>query len=400
MMRMQVNVTADCYRGSRGYEGAVLELPASPYEIEDALQRVHVPEGGGYELHRFEGFPSFLKNPLILSGQKSLEEISLLADTVGRMDEVEFYTYEGAIQLCQGAKGDVPVTTKELINLAFDLDSYEFHPGVTDDRRLGEACIMGGMLDLVDGLPDEAAELIDPVKAGERLREVDHGAFTPNGYIYRSSTASQEAYDGEHLPTYGEKHSGLLSLRIEKCVDMDADSDVWLELPADESAMQWALTSIGEPSFDSCRIAETKSIIPAFQYQLAGDEDIGELNTLAERLAGFPDNGTFMKYKAALELEQCNGLGTALDIAANLDCYDFDPALLSMEAYGEQVLQNSGVDTNDPAFAFFNFAGYGKRTLEKNGLVFTPYGSISRNDREFVHEYTQPGHGGPGMVMG
>lgn len=399
-MRMQVNVTADCHRGSHGYEGAVLKLPATPYEIEDALQRAHVPEGGGYELHRFEGFPSFLKNPLILSGQKSLEEMSLLADVVGRMDEVQFYAYEGAIQLCQDAKGDVPVTTKELINLAFDLDSYEFHFGVTDDRRLGEVCIMGGMLDLVDGLPDETAELIDPVKAGEKLREADHGAFTPNGYIYRSSTASQETYDGEHLPAFGEKHSGLLSLRIEKCDDMDADSGVWLELPADEGAMQWALTSIGEPSFDSCRIAETKSIIPAFQCQLAGDEDIGELNTLAERLAAFPDSVTVMKYKAALELEQCSGLGMALDIAANLDCYDFDPALLSMEAYGEQVLQNSGVDTNDPAFAFFNFAGYGKRTLEKNGLVFTPYGSISRNDREFAHEYTQPGHGGPGMVMG
>lgn len=389
MMHMQVNVTADCHRGSHGYEGAVLKLPATPYEIEDALQRAHVPEGGGYELHRFEGFPSFLKNPLILSGQKSLEEMSLLADVVGRMDEIEFYAYEGAIQLCQDEKGDVPVTTKELINLAFDLDNYEFHPGVTDDRRLGEVCIMGGMLDLVDGLPDETAELIDPVKAGEKLREADHGAFTPNGYIYRSSTASQEAYDGKHLPVFGEKHSGLLSLRIEKCDDMDADSGVWLELPADESAMQWALTSIGEPSFDSCRIAETKSIIPAFQYQLAGNEDIGELNTLAERLAAFPNSSIFMKYKAALELEQCSGLGMALDIAANLDCYDYSPDIVSMDAFGEYVLQSAGIDTEDPAFKRFDFGRYGERQLEKAGYVFTSYGAISRNGQEFVHEYTR-----------
>ena len=34
MMRMEVNITADCHRGRRGYDGAVLELPASPYEIE------------------------------------------------------------------------------------------------------------------------------------------------------------------------------------------------------------------------------------------------------------------------------------------------------------------------------------------------------------------------------
>lgn len=400
MMRKQVSVTADCYRGSRGYEGAMLELPATPYEIEDALQRAHVPEGGGFELHLFVGWPQFLEKHLVLSGRKSLEELNLLADIVDRMDEIQIETYEGAIQLCQDANRDVPVTMKELINLAHNLDSYEFHPGVTDDYSLGKACIMGSMLDLVDDLPDEALELLDPKKVGEKLRKADQGAFTTKGYVYRSSTACQEVYDGEHLPVYGEIHTGLFSLRIEKSNDVDANSGIWLELPADQDALQWVLASIGETSFDSCRIAEAKSIVPALRYQPAGDEGVGQLNTLAERLAVFPDNDTFMKYKAALELERCSELSMALDIAANLDCYDYDSTLLSPQAYGELVIQSAGIDPKDPAFSFFDFKGYGERKLEKSGLVFTPYGSISRNDREFVHEYTQSGQGSPGMVMG
>lgn len=389
MMGKLMTVTADYFRGSRGYVGSVLELPATPYEIEDALQRAHVPDGGGFGLQPFLGWPQFLHKHLILSGRKSLEELNMLAGIIDGMDEIQLGTYEGAIQLCQDEKGNDPVDVKDLINLACNLDSYEFLPGMTDDYSLGTACIMGGMLDLVDNLPDEALDLVDPKKAGEKLRKADQGTFTARGYVYRSSAAFQEVYDGRHLPDYGEQHYGLLSLRIEKSDDMDAESGVWLELPADQDALQWALTSIGEPSFDSCRIAETKSIIPAFRDLLAEDEDIGELNTLAKRLSDFPDSA-FMKYKAALELEQCGGLGMALDIAANLGCYDFDSSLLSPEVYGERVLKKAGIDTYDPAFDDFDFSGYGERELEKSGLLFTPYGSISRNDREFVHEYTDP----------
>ena len=405
MMRMEVNITADCHRGRRGYDGAVLELPASPYEIGDALWRARVPEGGGYELHRFNGWPQFMTSHLILSGQKSLEEMSLLADSVSRMDEIQLGTYEGAIRLCGERKGDVPVTTKELINLAFSLDDYEFHPGVTNDLILGRACMEGGMLDLVDRLPDGAEELLDPVKVGEMLRRSDKGAFTPRGYVYRSGTAvCHEFYDGEHLPACGENHKGLLSLRIEKLDAPDADSGVWLELPADEKALGWALLSVGEESFDACRIAEAKSIIPAFQYQLAGDEDIGKLNTLAGRLLELqqeaPGEVMLMKYKAVLELEQYPDLDMALDIAANLGCYDFSPDVLSPDAYGEYVLQSAGVDTGDPAFSCFDFRGYGERQLEGAGYVFTPYGAVTRNGQEFVHEYTeQEQASGQGMAM-
>ncbi len=50
MTRIQANIYADCHEKLRGYQGAMLELPATPYEIRDALQRARVPEGGGYTL--------------------------------------------------------------------------------------------------------------------------------------------------------------------------------------------------------------------------------------------------------------------------------------------------------------------------------------------------------------
>lgn len=408
MTRIQANIYADCHEKLRGYQGAMLELPATPYEIRDALQRARVPEGGGYTLESTGGWPDFLWTALFhaspLSGENALEELNLLADAVSRMDEIQIGTFEGAVQLHQEETGKDP-TLKELINISACLDDYEFHPGVTNDLSLGRACMEGGMLDLVESLPDGVASLLDPAKVGKALRHSDHGAFASRGYVYRGiSAARQDFYDGEHLPACGEDHKGLLSLRIEKLDAPDADSGVWLELPADDKALRWALLSVGEESFDTCRIAEAGSIIPAFKYQLAGDEDIGKLNTLAGRLRELqqemPGELMLMKYKAVLELEQYPGLDMALDIAANLGCYDFSPDVLSPYAYGEYVLQSAGIDTGDPAFIHFDFRGYGERQLEQAGYVFTPYGAVARNGQEFVHGYTeQEQESGQGMAM-
>ncbi len=253
------------------------------------------------------------------------------------------------------------------------------------------------MLDLIQDLPDEVYELLDEEKVGAALRKSDQGVFTSQGYVYRSSKDWQEVYDGVLLPQQTDSHSGLISLRL-KTMDSNPDRDegVWLELPADEQAMHWALISLGENTFDTCYIAKAKGILPSLEYQIAGDEDIGKLNTLAERIQAFPDNRTLAKYKAVLELEVCSDLDMELDIAENLDCYDYDPVILSPEAYAEYLLQEAGFDADDPAFSGFDFRDYGERHLQRVGYVPTPYGSIARNEKPFVPEYTKPE---PGMTM-
>lgn len=391
---MQVHIMADECNGKRGYEGADVELPASRFELEDALQRAQVPDGGGYELLRFTQCPGFLSRYLAVSGNKTLGEVNLLAGKVSQMDESRLAAYEGALLLRQDGDIDTPVSTRELINYAYNLDSFEFHPGVVEDCDLGRIAMMGGMFDIVDDLPDEVADLLDERKVGEAVRRADQGAFTGSGYVYRSSGKWQEIYDGIHLPESMDAHGGILSLRLESADrGPDQSSNVWLELPADEQAVRMALDSLGETCLGNCLIAGTDGALPSLKYQLAGDEDIGKLNMLAERLAAFPDEKTRMKYKAVLELEEFPSLDRMLDITENLDCYDFDTKISTAAGYAEYLLQESGFDTSDPAFDRFDFAGYGKRQLERNGFVPTPYGSINRNDKPFIQEYTKPQQG-------
>lgn len=394
---MQVIITADQYKGKRGYRGADLELPALWYEIDDAFARAHVTGNGGYELSGFNRWPDFMKSALRLSGEKTLGELNLLAGQISRMNETQLGAYEGIVKFRQDSDIDHPASIKELINAAYNVDSFEFHPGVVNDYDLGSICLQGEMLDLIQDLPDEVYELLDEEKVGAALRRSDQGVFTSQGYVYRSSKDWQEVYDGVLLPLQTDSHSGLISLRL-KTTDSNPDRDegVWLELPADEQAMHWALISLGENTFDTCYIAEAKGILPSLEYQIADDEDIGKLNTLAERIQTFPDSRTLTKYKAVLELEVCNDLDMELDIAENLDCYDYDPIILSPETYAEYLLKEAGFDADDPAFSGFDFRDYGERHLQRIGYVLTPYGSITRNEKPFVPEYIKPE---PGMTM-
>lgn len=223
MMRIQVHIYADCYKDLRGYQGAVMGLLADPYVVKDALQRARVPEGG----ESTGDWPDFLWTALFnaspLSGENALGELNLLADAVSRMDEIQSGTFEGALQLHPEETGKKTATLKKLINPSACLDDYEFHPGVTNDLHLGRTCMEGGMLELV-----------------------------------------------ESLPVCGDNRQGLISLLIKSPGTADKGSSVWLELPADEKALRWALISLDEESFDPCWIEEVRSPVMMLQDQLVG----------------------------------------------------------------------------------------------------------------------------------
>ena len=299
-------------------------------------------------------------------------------------------TYEAAIQMRQEEKIDVPPTIKELINLCYNLDCYEFRPGIRNDRELGEVCLDGGISDWIDRLSDDVVELLDPEKVGMEQRREEQGVFTSKGYAFPNARSRQDMYDGKHLPDISGISEGIFSLRIVSTQHPE-ETGVWLELPATEREFQWTLNALQERNFKDCIIAEGRS--PISWCDLEADEDIEKLNELAKRIQNFPDNRMHCKYAAALELESCDGLDLALDIAENLDCYDFDPHIYSPKTYGNYILQEAGVDLQDPAFLNFHFYGYGLRQLGKAGHVCTTYGVIRRNEIPFQHEYTalQPG---------
>ena len=384
---MRVVVYADDYKNMRGYRGAELSLPAGKEEIEDTLQRAGVSEHGFYQLEYLD-WPEFLEKRL--SGYCSLEEINILACRISQMDSEQLERYEGAVKLLWGKMLEEKrlfwMAEKPLIDLSYNLGCYDFYPGILCDADLGKACIEGGMLEMIDSLPDETVKLLAPEKVGRYLREKEGGAYTAKGYVVRNSEEFKEIFDGRNLPEMSAELQGTISLQLVNCVHPEAVS-IWLALPVEQDEMRRALESLKAESFDDCVITGSRGT--ALTFPLAGDEDIGKLNLLAERIKAFSDSRMREKYRAAMELELCSDLDLALDIASNLHCYDFDPELHSPVSYAEHLLKESGADTEDPAFASFDFQGYGERKMKEVGYISTAYGLISRNEQPFQREYTK-----------
>lgn len=390
MREMEVWIASDSLLKKRGYFSARLTLPAGPEAIRDAMQRAHVQENESYQVEYTIGWPGFMVNVLEGEMECRLDEINLLAYQLSRMNQEQLDTLEGAIALRLEEDAGSPVTMREIINFTYNLNCYDFYPGITNDEELGEVCIDGGMLALFKQLPDEVIELLDSQKVGEELRRSDQGTFTSKGYVFRSEGNFQEIYDGSQCPEIPDVRTGLISVRLVSLAHQEEEG-VWLDLPADEQKMKQVLDTLKERSFDYCLIAENEG--PALPFSLIGDEDIEKLNMLAKRVQAFPDSRTLAKYKAAMELELCNDLDQVLDITANLECYDFDPEMDFPVRYAECLFQNAGFDTEDPAFRWFDFQGFGERRLKEIGYVPTAYGVISRNEVPFHQEYTKPKQG-------
>ena len=82
-----------------------------------------------------------------------------------------------------------------------------------------------------------------------------------------------------HLPEYPDIHEGVISLRLNSLdCNPEKHTGVWLDLPAGEMEIDQALNSLMVSSVELPPLLLKKSIVPLFNYQIASDTDINELN--------------------------------------------------------------------------------------------------------------------------
>ena len=242
---------------------------------------------------------------------------------------------------------------------------------------LGEFCLEEDRLDWIHIFEVDVRKLLDPQRVGMDQRKEEMGIFTSKGYVFENALSYQDIYDGIHLPDIDGVAGGIFSLRLVGS-QYPEEQGTWLELPTTDLGFQWVLNRLNERTFDDCIIAESISTVQGLSVKQT--DDIETLNELARRIQEVTDDRTLCKFEAALELEQCDSLEQALHIAENLDCYSYDPQMYSMAAYTRYLFRELEINIDDPAFATFDFQGYGERQLGLLESVQTAYGMITRNE--------------------
>ena len=289
-----------------------------------------------------------------------------------------------------------PNTARDAVNLLLALPDYEVICPAGSYEQLGEYYLRyeAGQPDLI---PYANLEQI-----GWNYEDSHLGIFVGDCFVVLPRQEPKQFYDGSNLDRLPDTD---WSLRL-KLASHAVPEGVWLCLPdstIDEKGrmdeIRLALRELQVQTLQECSLLDVRCSLPELSIGLDEYQDLADLiydgNDLGYVLQeqGQGEQHFLEKFRAALEYEHCHDLKLALDIASNLNCYDYCPTT-ETGRFGEEVLQKQG-DTvfRDPVLqGSIDLKVYVEAQLEQQGYLLNTAetGYIRRNEQEFHHERTEP----------
>jgi len=172
--------------------GEWLSLPATKEEVQALLSRIGV-DGVFYEEAFITDYDHNLAGMQNLGEYESIDELNYLASLLEEMDKGDLEKFEVA-----AVHGDYSESVQDLINLAQNLECYEYYPGVESYDALGRYLIdeLG-----YEEIPEQLERYFDYESYAEDYVINEGGEFLESGFVFRNSLSFQEHYNGrDDLP--------------------------------------------------------------------------------------------------------------------------------------------------------------------------------------------------------
>jgi antirestriction protein len=172
--------------------GEYLKLPTRKEDVQSLLARIGA-DGVLYEEIFIADYKTEVDGLASRLGEyESVDELNWLASLLSEMNESELEKFEAAAA-CDDRDG----SAKDLINLAQNLDCYEYYPGVSDNDELGRFLIdeLG-----YENIPESLENYIDYDGYGRDFSVNEGGRFVNGGYVLRNGETFAERYDGRDIP--------------------------------------------------------------------------------------------------------------------------------------------------------------------------------------------------------
>lgn len=379
---------------------AFLNLPASPYEMLDAMDKLRLSEGSDVkfrvdEYYRFGSLVPFLSEP------NDLCALNALAQKLSELDDRQEIAFEGLLKMEVEKKGE-PIGLPQLINLAYSTDCCHVAEEALNDSQLGRFLAENGFVPGVDDLPDAVFDMLDFERIGREHRQREGGmlmertADHPGGYVERHSDLV-EAYKALNLTV--SRPDYIFRIGITHHPDAaETGKIVYLDLPATEEQWQQAENELGDPGWLGTVMDSIDGLVPRLGDMLMSTEDIPDLNRLAQRLADLPAKDV-IAFKAILEAADCRDLDQAEQLMDTLDEYVFSPQFsCPIEVAKGQLSVILCDGEREQITPYLNLYKYGQELIQDGGGVLTDYGLLERKDGQPVQTMEQqPQQGGMEM---
>ena len=371
--------------GAAPEESRLIKLPKNEQELNALLQDMNIGKDNefGYSITDVRTKNAVLDEWFDSHRTVDIDEMNYIAGGISRLNNAEL-TRLGDIM-----KAENPDNAIDFINIMHNRANYVFYDNITDMEELGKESAFR-----IYGFDEETplGMCVDYKQFGESFHDAHNGTFIDGKYIIKPS-APQIVYDGVMLPgTDNIAPETRLAVKIVSCERFGVDDDsrgIWLKLPAAEYALDRAAHRLGEESIDGCFVNNAKYPDCLEYFLLDCRSDIRELNIMAEILESYTEPAQIEKFEAVLEYEGNISTEQAINIAANLDCYNYDPEITSAEDFIIKYYDN------DPAKLARADELDGEKLLARCGGKITENGFVARNEQpmEQIYEPPQPEQG-------
>ena len=367
-----------------------LDLPATDYELLDALEKLQMKPGEepDWEITEHTYF-QYLQT--YLDGECDLYQFNELARRLEKMNIEEQGCFEGLFHVALYERFG-PKSIKDLFTYTENTDKCLLIDA-RNDEELGRFYVENGFLPELEQIPESLLEPILPrldyAGIGKQFRCSEHGMFARGCYILQHSELipSKMFIPPLRTPDYAFR---LEIGRYDFEHDRGPTLVVPLDLPASEEQLLTALEEIEAASLEEVVIKVEDSAVPGLLENMES-LDIREVNELAQQIKDRERRLELSKLKAVFAVTAPNDVHAAIRIAENLDDYIFATDLRTQEEVARDEIQ---VSTDEPLQSLLlkhtDLFAVGRELLNAPYLSMTEYGLIQRRDCSPLLRQEQP----------
>ena len=360
---------------------AKLDLPASPWELWDAMEKVRLNEGEQLymEIEDYEAF-GYLA-PYLDGLDISLIELNDLAALLSPLDEVQEAAFEGLfsmeVQRKVNANGGV-ITLQDLRDLAVSARTDCYHVvDAADDAQLGRFYAENDFVPELDGVSNEVFEMLDFAGIGRMMRCSENGVFVGSLYVLRDGELTTAPPVQKALPG---KPGYLFRLTLGLHPDIGDARTVTLDLPAAEAELLDAQEQLGVEGWEGVTVIDYDGIIPYAADFTDLPMELEEFNAFTKAARDIP-RFEVPKLKALLEQFEVQDIETAMGLTEHLVDYVLAPEISSAQ---ETAIDHLRLIMNREEavrlIPYVNLFNYGETVIHEDNAVLSPYGLLHRAD--------------------
>lgn len=362
---------------------AKLDLPASPWELWDALDKVRLQTDDILYME-IEDYYAFEHLAPHLDGLEiSLNELNDLAELLSALDEVQEVAFDGflrmEVQNKVNTNGGV-ITLQDLRDLAVSAKTDCYHVvDAADDAALGRFYAENDFIPELDSVSNEVFEMLDFAGIGRMMRCSENGVFVNSLYVLRDGELTTAPPVQKPLP---EKPGYLFRLTLGLHPDIGDARTVTLDLPATEAELLDAQEQLGVEGWEGVTVIDYDGIIPYAAEFTDLPMELKEFNSLAAAVQDMPSpEKQLPKLKALLEQFEVQDIETAMGLTEHLDDYVLTPEISSPQ---ETAIDQLHFMTDDHSvellLSYVNLYAYGCDLIREDNAVLSPYGLLHRAD--------------------